>query len=361
MRIIACVAALFAGGFLPSVRAGEILGPLILSTYNKTKIHGRVIDHTNYHSPDNRIWSTVLQEKRCLYVYLPPGFDPRMRYPIVLDLHGITEDARFPLLSSIREFDKAIVAGRIPPMIVAVPDGHIPGSFFDSHFVNSLAGRYEDYLLYDILPFVESNYPVRPEREAHAIVGFSLSGWAAYSIALKNTNRFGAVAGIMPPLNMRWMNTSGEYRANFDPNDWGWRTELTHNDTLGWWRGIRATFRRGVGQYFGWGPEGLHWLMHENPIDLLDIYQIQPGEIAMYVSYIKHDEFNVDAQVESFLAYARPRGIEVTVDYNPCTPTHTLQTALNRFPRTIDWLGIQLGPYGPIPAYCSHCNRPAHP
>jgi S-formylglutathione hydrolase FrmB len=360
LRIASVAATVLVCGGLSSVQAGEALGPLCLKLYNH-KLHGQVVDHTNYHGPDHRIWSSALQERRCLYVYLPPGYDPHQQYPIVLWLHGIIEDARFPLLRAVCDFDKAIVSGRIPPVIVAIPDGRIPGSFFDSHFLNTVWGNYEDYVLYDVLPFVEAHYPVRPEREAHGVMGFSLSGWASYSIALKNTDRFGAVAGILPPLNMRWMDCHGNYRANFDPNCWGWRTELEHNDTIGWWYGIRGTFRRGVGQYFGWGPEGLAWLIRENPIDLLHLCQIQPGELAMYVSYIEHDEFNVDAQVESFLAFASQRGIEVTVDYNPFTPTHTLSTAMNRFPRSIAWMGAQLAPYAPQGVACMLCGRPVHP
>ncbi len=125
-------------------------------------------------------------------MYLPPGFDPGQQYPIVLWLHGIIEDAHSPLYDAVPYFDTAISEGRMPPVIVAIPDGHIPGSFFDSHFLNIRSGRYEDYLLQDVLPFVEAHFPVRPERQAHAIMGFSLSGWAAYSVALKNTARIGA-------------------------------------------------------------------------------------------------------------------------------------------------------------------------
>ena len=49
-------------------------------------------------------------------------------------------------------FDARVVDECDNPM----PDGHIPGSFFDSHFLNIRAGRYEDYLLQDVLPFVKT-------------------------------------------------------------------------------------------------------------------------------------------------------------------------------------------------------------
>ncbi len=41
------------------------------------KLCGQVIDHTANHGKDRRIWSAALCQRRDLYVYLPPGFDPR--------------------------------------------------------------------------------------------------------------------------------------------------------------------------------------------------------------------------------------------------------------------------------------------
>jgi S-formylglutathione hydrolase FrmB len=341
-------------GFTMSpARGAPVLGQLKLKLLN-SRFHGQIVEFTDYHGADHRVWSTALQQRRSLYVYLPPGFDPAQQYPIVLWLHGIIEDARWSLHDAVPYFDGAIAKGRMPPVIVAIPDGHIPGSFFDSHFLNIRSGRYEDYLLQDVLPFVEAHFPVRPERRAHAIMGFSLSGWAAYSVALKNTGRFGAVVGILPPLNMRWVDCHGNLKSEFDPSCWGWRTELERDELITCAYGIPATLRRAIEPYFGWGPQGLEWLSRENPIELLDRFQIQPGEIAMYVAYIRHDEYMVAPQVESFLYRARQRGLEATVDYHPWIPTHNVFVCMNRFPRALEWLGVQLAPYAP-PGPASGC------
>src|SRR5579872_6394808 len=45
------------------------------------KLKGKVMDYTANHGPDHRIWSRMLGQRRDLYVYLPPNFDPRQRYP----------------------------------------------------------------------------------------------------------------------------------------------------------------------------------------------------------------------------------------------------------------------------------------
>jgi predicted alpha/beta superfamily hydrolase len=356
---------------LPGNAAGPVLGPAILQVRN-LRLHGQLEDYTNHHGADRRIWSDALQERRSLYVYLPPGFDPCRQYPLVLWLHGIIEDERTAADRALLYFDRAIADGRLPPLIVVMPNGRYHpchpcdksyrqeeprgasrwsrwdrGFPFDSHFLNTRAGRFEDYLLDDVLPFVEAHYPVRPEREAHVIMGFSLSGWSAYAVALKHTHRFGVVIGILPPLNMRWVDCHGAYQSHFDPCCWGWRTELDHNEIIARWNGIDATLKRAVEPYFGWGPEGLAWLSRENPIELLDLYHIQPCEIAMYVAYIKNDEFNVTAQVESYLYAAHQRGLCVAVDYDPVARSHTLRKAMDFIPASLDWLAVQLAPYSP--------------
>ena len=196
-------ALLLIGGMLPSAHGGQVLGPLKLKLQN-ARFHGQIVEFTDYHGADHRIWSSALaavaQSLRLPAAWFRSGQTISDRAVAARNHRG---RAGGRCIDAVPYFDRAIAKGRMPPVIVAIPDGHIPGSFFDSHFLNIRSGRYEDYLLQDVLPFVEAHFPVRPERQAHAIMGFSLSGWAAYSVALKNTARFGAVVGILPPLNMR--------------------------------------------------------------------------------------------------------------------------------------------------------------
>ena len=56
------------------------------------KLRGRVIDFTQNHGADRRICSPILGRPRDLYVYLPPGYDPSVAYPLILFLHGADVD-----------------------------------------------------------------------------------------------------------------------------------------------------------------------------------------------------------------------------------------------------------------------------
>ncbi len=84
-------------------------------------LHGQLVDFTHNHGADRRIWSPALGQRRDLYVYLPPGFDPRKQYPLAIFLHGAGQDEQFFLQSQVHHFDRAIVTGIMPPVILAGP------------------------------------------------------------------------------------------------------------------------------------------------------------------------------------------------------------------------------------------------
>src|SRR5262249_1143923 len=89
---------------------------------------------------------------------------------------------------------------------------------------------------------------------------------------------------------------------------------------------------------FGRGDQALAGISSINPLELMESCDLRPGELDLYVAYGGKDEFNVAAQVESFLYCAEQRGIDVMVDYDPCG-THSLATGLRQRPRALRWAG----------------------
>jgi S-formylglutathione hydrolase FrmB len=330
------------------------------------QLAGHIVDHTHNHGADHRIWSAALGECRDLYVYLPPGFDPHQAYPVVFWLHGIAQDEQSFLNDGVAEtFDRAIVAGKLPPMIVVAPDGSRLGRpsllYAGNAFLNTRAGRFQDYLIDDVWNFVFSHYPIRPEREAHAISGVSIGGGNAFNLAIKFRDRFGVVFGIFPPLNLRWMDCHGRYAGNFDPDCWGWRTDINrgHEVLARFYVIFPVRLRTVAYPLYGRGPDAIERISRENPIEMLDTYDVRPGELQMYAAYGGRDEFNIDAQVESFLYRARERGLCVGVGYEP-RGRHDVATAKRLAPGIIDWLGPRLAPYAP-PLVCNTVVIPEMP
>jgi S-formylglutathione hydrolase FrmB len=343
-----------------SLLGALVLGPFLLLTAPspaclrgplatllvKRRLAGQLVEYTRRVGADHRIWSPALQEWRDLNVYLPPGYDPCRRYPVLLWLHGITQDEQAFVREALDDFDDAIAAGRLPPLIIAIPDGSIRGrpSLLGANplFLNSSAGNFEDYVMQDVWGFLLRNYPIRPEREAHVIAGLSSGGGAAFRLAIKHRDTFGVVFGLMPPLNVRWMDCHGNYRGKFDPNCWGWRTDVSRGrEVVARFGPVTVRVRRLVYPLFGRGPEAVEQLSRENPIEMLGLYGVQEGELAMFVGYAGRDEFNIDAQVESFLYRARERGLSVAVQYDP-RGRHNWRTGQKLLYGALDWLAPPL-------------------
>jgi hypothetical protein len=62
--------------------------------------------------------------------------------------------------------------------------------------------RQESYLLQVVLPFVERTYPVPAKPEGRLLLGFSKSGWGAFSLLLRHPDLFAKAAAWDTPLDM---------------------------------------------------------------------------------------------------------------------------------------------------------------
>ncbi len=326
---------------------------------------GTLVDHTHNQGEDRRIWSAALCEKRDLYVYLPPGFDPTQRYPVMIWLHGNLQNEQSFVDSELPDYDAAMAAGRMPPTIIAIPDGSLHGQGIgiltpQTMFVNSKLGRFEDYVVQDVWGFVQEHYPICPDRHAHVMAGFSGGAAAAYRIAIKYRSLFAVVCGIAPPLNFRWLDCHGRYFSDFDPDCWGWRTRIRPWAVVGRFYGVIVIRLGGlITPLYGRGPKAVEMLSLENPVEILDTMDVKPGELSMYIAYGGKDQFNLDAQVQSFLFVAKQRHLHVTVGYDP-KGKHDDALVQEFVPEVIAWLSPQLAPFAP-PNTCPKGTPPPAP
>lgn len=316
-----------------------------------SRLQGQVLDFTVNHGSDNRIWSAALCQKRDMYVYVPPGFDLRKSYPLMIFLHGATQDEKFFLEKLAEPFDRAISCGKFPPAIIAAPDGSLRGrpTLFRtaSFFINGTAGNYEDYLQQDVWNFLNETFPIRPEREAHGMIAASMGGTGAFGQAVKYKDRYKIVIGIMPAVNIRWVDCRGHYRTKFDPNNWGWRSQPKPLEVIGDFGPLKKVH---AGMMYrpvvGIGQEAIALMSCVNPIEILARSNLKDGELSMYMAYSGCDEFNIDTQVESYLFLARQRGITVSADFYPAG-RHNVETGLQMMPRALEWAAPLIQP--PVP------------
>ncbi|HEX4611769.1 MAG TPA: alpha/beta hydrolase-fold protein [Urbifossiella sp.] len=86
--------------------------------------------------------------------------------------------------------------------------------------------RQEAHLLAVVVPFVQRTYPVRADADGRLLLGFSKSGWGAYSLLLRNPDVFGRAAAWDAPLMMDAPGRYGSGDAFGTPENFR-RHELT--------------------------------------------------------------------------------------------------------------------------------------
>ena len=91
-------------------------------------------------------------------------------------------------------------------IFVAATFSHLP--WYADHPTRAEV-RQESYFLQVVLPFIEKNYPVVPGPGGRWLLGFSKSGWGAFSLLLRHPDVFGKAAAWDAPLMMAQPNRFG--------------------------------------------------------------------------------------------------------------------------------------------------------
>jgi S-formylglutathione hydrolase FrmB len=141
--------------------------------------------------------SHILKQVVHYCVYLPAGYDtgatqhPPKRYPVLYFLHGLGDNEQtlfnsggWSLLEDLRN------QHQMGDFLIVAPEGR------RSFYINSSDGsvRYNDFLLQEFLPHIESKYRVRPGRAGRAISGISMGGYGALRFAFAYPELFSAVS-----------------------------------------------------------------------------------------------------------------------------------------------------------------------
>jgi len=130
--------------------------------------------------------------ERDVFVYLPAGYDESdRRYPTAYMLHAYGETAEQSIQAVLDgprwqpplEDVLDPVFGRmgVPPMIVVIPDGWSRwgcGQWVDS----PVTGNFEQYVLHDVIPHIDSTYRTLPSATSRGVFGFSSGGFGSWNL-----------------------------------------------------------------------------------------------------------------------------------------------------------------------------------
>jgi enterochelin esterase-like enzyme len=177
--------------------------------------------------------SKSLGTRRQMRVYTPPGYSAGHKYPVLILLHGIGGNDRewIQACHADNVIDNLLAERKIQPMIVVFPNGNSsvtaeaagefagegmgarggagpgrggPGGGRGPGFgFESWGTPFENDLLKDIIPYVESHYSVYTDREHRALAGLSMGGGQTLNIGLSHIETFDWIGGFSSAPNTK--------------------------------------------------------------------------------------------------------------------------------------------------------------
>ena len=179
--------AIFATGFLMSASS---LFPLTAAARSaKIDSHGIQV---------HQLQSPYQQKETSLRVLLPDELRAGKRYRVLFVL-PVHEDGLFKNGDGLVEVHKLNVHNT--HQLICVAPAFSTKPWFADHDQNP-AKLDESHLLKTVIPFLETNYPVRTDRKARLLIGFSKSGWGAMTLLLRHPDTFYKAVGWDPGIRI---------------------------------------------------------------------------------------------------------------------------------------------------------------
>lgn len=152
----------------------------------------------------HEVRSTYQSGTTTIRVLLPDHLEKTKQYPVVYVLPVEAADGnRFG--NGMLEVKKNDLANRYQAIFVEPLFFDLP--WYADHPTNPKI-RQESYLLKVVVPFIEKTYPARHDAAGRRLVGFSKSGWGAFSLLLRHPDLFSRAAAWDAPM---MLDAPGKY------------------------------------------------------------------------------------------------------------------------------------------------------
>ncbi|MGG4341830.1 alpha/beta hydrolase [Paenibacillus lautus] len=155
------------------------------------------------------IESKFLQENRTLRIYLPPGYNEILSYPVVYCQDG-EEFFNFGRIATWA--NQLILEEGVEPFIIV---GVEVNTKVRTEEYAPFGNRFDAYLscfAEEIIPFVEQKYPVRKEPAERVLAGDSLGGSVSVHLALRYPHLFTRIISLSGAFYEKSQNMIREER-----------------------------------------------------------------------------------------------------------------------------------------------------
>jgi enterochelin esterase-like enzyme len=132
-------------------------------------------------------------------VYLPPGYDSgSASYPVLYDLHGLTDSRDTNPGPVIRSFEAGMRNAVVGPLIVVFLE-----SFAEAYYADARDGARpgETQMIRELIPYVDQSFRTIAHRARRGVSGFSMGGFGALAYAMKYPDRFSVGIGYDSALD----------------------------------------------------------------------------------------------------------------------------------------------------------------
>jgi enterochelin esterase family protein len=184
------------------------------------------------------------QWRRC-FVYTPPGYDTNqvfsesassdhyvhpdlsVRYPVLYLQHGSGEDETGWIFQGRANLilDNLIAAKKAVPMIIVMDNGYASSPTEAAEQSGSRGGgaaagntAFEEVMIKEIIPMIDSTFQTIPDREHRAMAGLSMGGNQTCQVTIHNLDKFayiGAFSGTMNGLSTDALDPATAFNGAF--------------------------------------------------------------------------------------------------------------------------------------------------
>lgn len=251
--------------------------------------------------------SVALGHPLSFVLYLPPDYDQsHAKLPVVYLLHGALGGAvdwvdQGHLQATV---DRLIAEHRLPPVIIAMPDGG-PNSWYMDSAVGS--GNVATAVEQDLPAYIERTWRARTDRHGRAIAGYSMGGYGALRLALMAPDHYAAAAAM-----------SGAFWTDVKPD--------TKFD-----EGIQRIFQGAFGR-----PFDARRFVAANPMTLAGAMHRGSAVPAIYLTCGRRDRYHLDREQAVMARRLTAMHIPVTTALTP--GDHDWDTWSAALPATLEFL-----------------------
>ena len=137
--------------------------------------------------------SEHLNEERSIFVSLPPAYNELLSYPVLYCQDGVDYLTMGRIVTQANEL---ISNAELNPFIIVGINVDRKHRTSEYHPQGERHQAYVRFFAEELVPFIESNYPVRADIENRVLTGDSLGGTVSLSIALHYSDMFRKILSL---------------------------------------------------------------------------------------------------------------------------------------------------------------------